>query len=103
MDRRGHAEGPGDSGVGGAEMVTGPGATAGLFNCGAGRVSSAKQSKQQNDIKMEYFWKLMGSAVSSLKITTLLRKNSRAFSSCLRNVFFFSCKPQTRHTSNTSS
>lgn len=50
MGRRGQAEGPGDSGVGGAEMAVGPGATAGPFNCGTGCISSAKQSKQQNEM-----------------------------------------------------
>lgn len=40
VGRRGQAEGPGDSGVGGLETVMGPGATAGPFNCGSGRVSS---------------------------------------------------------------
>ncbi len=44
VGRRGQVEGPGDSGVEGAEMAAGP------FDCGAGRVSSAKQSKQQNYI-----------------------------------------------------
>lgn len=57
VGRRGHAEGPGDSGVGGAEMAKGPGATAGPFNCGAGRISSAKQSKQQ----MTFKWSIYGS------------------------------------------
>lgn len=55
MGRRGQVEGPGDSGVGGAEIAAGPGATAGPFDCGAGHVSSAKQSKQQNYIKWSIY------------------------------------------------
>lgn len=40
MGRRGQAEGPGDSGVGGAEMAMGSGATTDPFTCGADCVSS---------------------------------------------------------------
>lgn len=50
VGRSGQAEGPGESGDGGADTVTGPGAAAGPSNCGADRVSSAKQRREENDV-----------------------------------------------------